>query len=397
MIGELGRKVEENGLSEEAARVCRKELERLKYISSSLAEYQITRDYVEYLADLPWKASDSRRSLAGLDIGRARRILDEHHFGMHRVKERVVDALASMKIRLSREDRGGREPVKSTILCLTGPPGVGKTSLGNSIAAILGRKFASISLGGMKDEAEIRGHRRTYVGARPGRIVQTLARAGSNDPVILLDEIDKISSDSRGDPASALLEVLDPQQNRSFVDNYVDVPFDLSQVFFIATANWLDHVAAALRDRMEVIELSSYTLEEKQSIAERHLIPRQRAYHCLEGCPVQLGSASVRHIISGYTREAGVRELDRQIDTVLRKASIQSLGQDPPRTVRISKKWIRTHLGPQKYHHDPVEPIEDCGIAVGLGWTPWAGRSSTSRRSGSRAAASSCSPDRWAR
>ena len=372
-VGDLSARIERNGLSREAADVCRKELSRLKSISSQLAEYQITRDYISFVVDLPWKSQDSLEDPEQLDLRKAEEILDRHHFGMERVKERVLDSLAALSFRLSQKREDGRNSSLSAVLCLVGPPGVGKTSLGKSIATILNRKFARISLGGMRDESEIRGHRRTYVGARPGRIIQHLARLKTNNPVIILDEIDKISTDSRGDPASALLEVLDPQQNHSFVDNYLDIPFDLSRVFFIATANWMDTIGSALRDRLEVIDLPSYTLEEKRAIAERHLIPRNRTKAGLDRFRIQIGPATTRQLVVDYTREAGVRELDRQIAAIMRKAARKFASRPGDTTIRITRDWMRKHLGPERHFHDSAEIIKECGISIGLGWTPEGG------------------------
>src|SRR3989475_1587299 len=272
------------------------------------AEYGVTRHYLDWILALPWLKETEDK----IDLAEAERILNEQHFGLTKVKDRLLEFLAVIK---------RRKQIKGPILCLVGPPGVGKTSLGRSVADALGRKFARISLGGMRDEAEIRGHRRTYVGALPGRIIQTLRRVESRNPVILLDELDKVGSDFRGDPASALLEVLDPQQNNSFTDHYLDVPFDLSQVLFITTANWLDPIHPALRDRLVVITLPSYTADEKLQIARRHLVPRQLEEHGLHRKQVRFPEPTLRRLITDYTHEAGVRQLEREIGSLARKAA----------------------------------------------------------------------------
>jgi ATP-dependent Lon protease len=272
------------------------------------AEYAVTRLYLDWLVALPWEKETEDK----IDLKEAEKILNEQHFGLDKVKDRLLEFLAVIK---------RRKQIKGPILCLVGPPGVGKTSLGKSVADALGRKFARIALGGMRDEAEIRGHRRTYVGALPGRIIQTLKRAESRNPVILLDELDKVGADFRGDPAAALLEVLDPAQNNTFTDYYIDIPFDLSRVLFITTANWLEPIHPALRDRLEVIELPSYTESEKLQIAKRYLVPRQLQEHGLDKNEVKIPDATIRHVIHDYTREAGVRQLEREIAALTRKAT----------------------------------------------------------------------------
>jgi ATP-dependent Lon protease len=359
-INNLRDRIKSQGLSPEASSVCQKELDRLEHIPSSAAEYTIARSYVEWLVELPWKKSTKDK----LDLEAAAQILDAQHYGLNKVKERLLEFLAVIKL---------KEHLKGPILCLVGPPGVGKTSLGMSVANALGRKFARIALGGMRDEAEIRGHRRTYVGALPGRIIQTLRRLQSNNPVILLDEFDKMSADFRGDPASALLEVLDPQQNSAYTDHYLDVPFDLSRVLFITTANWLDPVHPALRDRLEVIELPSYTQTEKQVIAKQHLIPHQIEEHGLKPHQVIFSDAVVKRLIGGYTREAGVRQLDRELASVTRKAARVFASKKKARPITISNQWLTKNLGPDRYHFETAETITDCGIAVGLAWTPSGG------------------------
>lgn len=354
----LRKQADDQGMEPEAKAVCLRELERLRHTPPSSAEYTVARSYVEWLVELPWKKSTQDK----LDLNEAAKILDSQHHGLNQVKERLLEFLAVLKL---------KQHIKGPILCLVGPPGVGKTSLGKSVADALGRRFARIVLGGMRDEAEIRGHRRTYVGALPGQIMQRLRRLQSNNPVILLDECDKMSAEGRGDPAAALLEVLDPQQNESFTDHYLDVPFNLSRVLFIATANWLDPVHPALRDRLEVIELPSYTPTEKQLIAKRHLIPQQWDENGLRKSQLQLNGAVLERLIRGYTREAGVRQLSRQISRVARKAARRIVdGQSTP--IRIDADWLAEHLGPERYSA-AVETPNECGVACGLAWTPAGG------------------------
>jgi len=353
--------IDNSGMPPDTQSIALKELDRLKTIPTSLPEYTVARHYVEWLASLPW----SKTVKDQLDLQEASRILDAEHFGLKQVKDRLLEHLAVMKL---------QNPVRGPILCLVGPPGVGKTSLGRSIAEALGRPFARISLGGVRDEGEIRGHRRTYVGSMPGRILQTLKRLEVKNPVILLDEIDKLGSDFRGDPASALLEVLDPQQNKHFSDHYLELPFDLSEILFITTANWLDPVHPALRDRLEVIELPSYTTAEKIKIARRHLLPRLLKDHGLKSRQVKLPATSIRTLVELYTREAGVRQLERTIASTLRKTAREQL-ETPNHdgTTNISEDWIKKQLGQPKHPAPDHEIIEDSGIAVGLGWTPTGG------------------------
>src|SRR5215831_16093898 len=301
-------KIEQTPMPVEAKKVAFQELDRLQQIPPAAAEYAVTRHYLDWIVNLPWEKETEDK----IDLKEAEKILNEQHFGLTKVKDRLLEFLAVIK---------RRKQIKGPILCLVGPPGVGKTSLGKSVADALGRKFARISLGGMRDEAEIRGHRRTYVGALPGRIIQTLRRVESRNPVILLDELDKVGADFRGDPAAALLEVLDPAQNNTFTDHYLDLPFDLSRVLFIATANWLDPVHPALRDRLEVIELPSYTESEKLQIARRYLVPRQLQEHGLTAKDVRIPDPALRRVIQDYTREAGVRQLEREIAALTRKAA----------------------------------------------------------------------------
>jgi ATP-dependent Lon protease len=360
-VRDLREQVEQNQLPEEPKKIALKELDRLQQMPPAVAEYTMTRNYLDWLINLPW----SKFTEDKLDLADAAALLDEQHFGLHKVKDRLLEFLAVIKL---------KHQLKGPILCLVGPPGVGKTSLGRSVADALGRKFARISLGGMRDEAEIRGHRRTYVGALPGRIIQSLRRAESSNPVILLDELDKVGSDFRGDPASALLEVLDPGQNSSFNDHYLDVPYDLSRVLFITTANWLDPIHPALRDRLEVIELPSYTATEKLQIAKRHLVPRQLEEHGLKKKLVRFPDATLRRVIQDYTREAGVRQLERQIAALTRKAARKIVaGKDPGEPLSIAPKELVEFLGPASFTSEAAERISQNGIAIGLAWTPVGG------------------------
>jgi len=360
-INALREQIEKIRLPEDANKVALKELERLQQIPPTTPEYTVTRNYLDWIASLPWSKSTEDK----IDLTAAARILDEQHYGLTKVKDRLLEFLAVIKL---------KNKLKGPILCLVGPPGVGKTSLGKSVADALGRKFARIALGGMRDEAEIRGHRRTYVGALPGRIIQSLRRVETNNPVILLDEIDKVGSDFRGDPAAALLEVLDPQQNNTFTDNYLDLPFDLSRVLFITTANWLDPIHAALRDRLEVIELPSYTATEKLQIAKRYLVPRQLEEHGLKSKLVKLPDATLKRLIHDYTREAGVRQLEREIAALTRKAARKIVSrQGLFRPLVIVPEELTDYLGPARFETETAETITEYGVAVGLGWTPVGG------------------------
>jgi ATP-dependent Lon protease len=319
----------------------------------------VARNDLDWILALPWNQTTEDK----FDLAEASRILDEQHYGLEKVKERLLEFLAVLKL---------RQQIKGPILCLVGPPGVGKTSLGKSVADALGRKFARISLGGLHDEAEIRGHRRTYVGAMPGRILQCLKRVESRNPVILLDELDKVGSDFRGDPASALLEVLDPQQNNTFTDNYLDLPFDLSRVLFITTANWLDPVHVALRDRLEVISLPSYTAVEKLQIARRHLVPRLLTEHGLGRDQMRLPDTTIRQLISQYTHEAGVRQLERELAGLMRKGARRIIEKKAARVV-VKPADLVEYLGQPKFQSEMAEKIIDAGIAMGLAWTPAGG------------------------
>lgn len=360
-IQALREQIDKNHLPDEPRKIALKELDRLAQMSPSAPEYTVGRNYVDWLINVPWAKSTEDK----LDLEAAARLLDEQHYGLTKVKERLVEFLAVIKL---------NQRIKGPILCLVGPPGVGKTSLGRSVADALGRKFARISLGGMRDEAEIRGHRRTYVGALPGRILQCLRRVESNNPVLMLDELDKLGSDFRGDPAAALLEVLDPQQNNAFTDHYLDVPFDLSRVLFITTANWLDPVHPALRDRLEVIELPSYTASEKLQIAKRYLVPRQLEEHGLKPKLVKFTDGALKRIIQDYTREAGVRQLEREIASLARKAARRIVSQPGlPQPVTISPRGLVEFLGQPRFLSETAETAIECGIATGLAWTPYGG------------------------
>jgi len=360
-VTQLRDQIETAGLPEEPKKVATKELERLQAIPFTAAEYTVSRNYLDWLVNLPWSKSTEDK----LDLKVAARILDEQHFGLQKVKDRLVEFLAVLKL---------KQQIKGPILCLVGPPGVGKTSLGKSVADALGRKFVRIALGGMRDEAEIRGHRRTYVSALPGRILQSLRRVESNNPVMLLDEIDKVGSDYRGDPAAALLEVLDPAQNHTFTDNYLDLPFDLSRVLFITTANWLDPIHPALRDRLEIIELPSYTAAEKLQIAKRYLLPRQLEEHGLKKKHLRMADNTLRRLIQDYTREAGVRNLDREIGAVVRKVArkiVSAEGIHP--AIAVLPEDLKEYLGPPRFQSELAEKLKEYGIAIGLAWTPVGG------------------------
>jgi ATP-dependent Lon protease len=360
-INSLREQIDANQLPEEAKKIAVKELDRLQQIPPTTPEYTVSRNYLDWIVNLPWSKSTEDK----IDLAAAGRILDEQHYGLSKVKDRLLEFLAVIKL---------KNRLKGPILCLVGPPGVGKTSLGRSVADALGRKFARIALGGMRDEAEIRGHRRTYVGALPGRIIQSLRRVESKNPVILLDEIDKVGSDFRGDPAAALLEVLDPQQNNTFTDNYLDMPFDLSQVLFITTANWLDPIHPALRDRLEVIELPSYTDTEKLQIAKRYLVPRQLEEHGLKSKLVRMPDGTLKRLIHDYTREAGVRQLEREIAALTRKAVRKIVSRHGLlRPLSISPDELTDYLGPARFESEMAETITESGVATGLAWTPVGG------------------------
>mgnify|MGYP000395095607 FL=1 len=358
-LEEYRTKILEGDLPEEARKEAERELDRLARMHPSSAEYTVATTYLDWVTALPWhKGTDDN-----LDIKAARAILDEDHFGLEKAKKRIVEHLAVRKL---------NPETKGPILCFVGPPGTGKTSLGRSVARAMGRAFWRISLGGVRDEAEIRGHRRTYVGAMPGRIIQALRRCDSNNPVFMLDEIDKLGSDFRGDPSSALLEVLDPEQNFTFSDHYLDVPFDLSRVMFITTANVLDTIPPPLLDRMEVLEMVGYTMEEKVKIANRYLIPRQREAHGLKARQIKITAGAVKRIISGYTREAGLRNLERQIASVCRGVAAK-VAQGDAEAVSVSMDDVAEYLGPVKLTSETKARTATPGVAMGLAWTPTGG------------------------
>ncbi len=358
---ELRAKIEAAGMPEDVKKEALKEMSRLQRMSPMAADYSLTRNYIEWLAVLPWAKSSGSK----IDINLAKQILDEDHYELKKVKDRILDYLSVLEL---------KPDMKGPILCFVGPPGVGKTSLGRSIARALGRKFQRISLGGMHDEAELRGHRRTYIGALPGQIIQSIRRAETNDPVIMLDEVDKLGRDFRGDPASALLEILDPAQNNTFRDNYLDVPFDLSKVLFICTANMLDTVPAPLVDRMEIIPLQGYSEEEKVHIASRYLIPRQIKENGITAEQIEFPEAAVRQIIRHYTREAGVRKLEQTIGTVCRKQARRVVEGHAEKLV-VTKETLKEFLGgiQVRVETEVAERVKRPGVAVGLAWTPAGG------------------------
>jgi ATP-dependent Lon protease len=358
-IEDLRERLKKAKMPEEVQKVAEKELSRLSKMSPMASEYTVSRTYMDWLLEMPW----NRKTRDRLNIKEAEKILDEDHYGLEKVKKRIVEYLAVRQL---------KSDMKGPILCFVGPPGVGKTSLGKSIARALGRKFARMSLGGVRDEAEIRGHRRTYVGALPGRIIQTIKKLASNNPLIMLDEIDKLGMDFRGDPSSALLEVLDPEQNFSFTDHYLEVPFDLSKVMFIATANMHDPIPPALRDRMEVIEINGYTEEEKLMIADRYLVPKQLLANGLTKEKVTFTESSLHTIISKYTREAGVRNLEREIASVIRGVA-KEIVEDKIKSSKISSQKVLKYLGPEKFYSEVAERTSQPGVATGLAWTPAGG------------------------
>ncbi len=358
-VNELREAIEASGMTEEARKEAERELDRLANMPAAAAEYTVARTYLDWMINLPWEKSTEDN----LDVKRAARILDEDHYDLERVKERIVEYLAVRNI---------KEDTKGPILCFVGPPGVGKTSLGHSIARALGRTFHRISLGGVRDEAEIRGHRRTYVGALPGRIIQGLRKAGTNNPVFMLDEVDKLGVDFRGDPAAALLEVLDPEQNDSFSDHYLDVAFDLSKVMFITTANILFTIPPALLDRMEVLELPGYTEPEKINIAKQFLVPRQLEEHGLKDADLDIQESALHGIIRNYTREAGVRNLEREIAGVCRKIA-RKVAEGEKGPFEVTGDDLHDMLGPIKFRQDVIGQEDEVGVATGLAWTETGG------------------------
>ena len=358
-LEELREQVEKAGMPEEAKVEAERELSRMEKMPQSSAEYTVSRTYLDWLVNLPWNLSSDDH----LDVDEAERVLDEDHYGLEKPKERILEYLAVRRL---------KNDMRGPILCLAGPPGTGKTSLGRSIARAMGREFVRISLGGARDESEVRGHRRTYVGALPGRIIQGLRRAGTNNPVFMLDEIDKLGADFRGDPSSALLEVLDPEQNNSFVDHYLDVQFDLSNVLFIATANSLHTIPPALLDRMEVLQLSGYTEAEKLKIARQFLAPRQVREHGLTDKRLELADEALLSVIRHYTREAGLRNLEREVGTLCRKVA-RKFAQGRRRKLRVREEDLHGYLGPQRYRYEIAEEESEVGVVTGLAWTPVGG------------------------
>jgi len=362
-LEDLRKKLEQSGMPAEAKKECAREMKRLQKMTPASAEYMVARTYLEWMTSLPWNKS---AGVSEIDIPKGREILDQDHYDLEKVKERILDYLAVKKL---------QPGMKGPILCFVGPPGVGKTSLGKSIARALDRKFVRISLGGMHDEAEIRGHRRTYIGALPGQIIQGLRRAETNDPVFMLDEVDKLGRDFRGDPSAALMEVLDPEQNGSFRDHYLDVPFDLSKVLFIATANWMDPIPEPLRDRMEIIELPGYTEVEKVHIAQKYLVPKQTTEHGLKlGEQVTFTDDGLREIIHSYTREAGVRNLEREIATLVRKQA-RRIAENEIGLLTVTPEVVRKTLGVPKFRseREVEDRVKRPGTSVGLVWTPSGG------------------------
>ncbi|KPK28827.1 MAG: peptidase [Desulfobacterales bacterium SG8_35_2] len=358
-INDLKQRVAETKLGKEPRKAAEKELDRLARIPPSSPEYTVARTYLEWILDLPWEISTTD----SLDVDEAQRILDQDHYGLEKIKKRIIEFLAVRKL---------KHDMHGPILCFVGPPGVGKTSLGQSIARSMGRKFVRISLGGVRDEAEIRGHRRTYIGALPGRIIQSLRKAGSNNPLFMLDEIDKLGMDFRGDPSSALLEVLDPEQNFSFADHYLEIPFDLSRIMFITTANILDTIPGPLRDRMEVVELPGYTEDEKLMIAKEHLIEKQLEAHGLTSDDIELTDDAIRGIIQSYTRESGVRNLEREVAAICRGVAKDIVSGKKGKTV-VDSEGLQKYLGPIRFFPEIMARTWGPGLATGLAWTPVGG------------------------
>ena len=360
-LKELEDKVKAANMPEESEKVAMKELDRLSRIPTQSPEYNVSRTYIDWLVDLPWSDSTEDR----IDLKEAMKILDEDHYGLEKVKERIIEYLAVRNLKQQKDPDG---TVRGPILCFGGPPGVGKTSLGKSIARSMGREFVRLSLGGVRDEAEIRGHRRTYIGALPGRVIQSIKKAGKNNPVFMLDEIDKLGSDFRGDPSSALLEVLDPEQNHSFSDHYLEVDFDLSNVMFIATANYQDAIPPALRDRMEILDFSGYIEDEKIQIAKRHILPKQIEENGLTKDQVTFDAGSLKELIRSYTREAGVRNLEREVANVLRKVARDIVESDIQK-IKVNRKKVNEYLGAPRFHSELAERTTKPGVVTGLAWT----------------------------
>ena len=365
-LDELKEKIDKIKMSEEATGVANKELKRLQKIPTHSPEYTVTRTYLDWLIELPWE----KESKDNEDIKHASKILERGHYGLDKVKERIVEHLAVRNLKRSRSKKG--EVIKSPILCFAGPPGTGKTSIGKDIANAMGREFVRISLGGVRDEAEIRGHRRTYIGALPGRIITSLKKAGTKNPIFVLDEIDKLGTDFRGDPSSALLEVLDPEQNFSFNDHYLEVDFDLSNIMFITTANRVDQIPGPLLDRMEVLDFSGYIHDEKIQIAKKHLLPKMIKEHGLKKKEISFNQESLFVLIDSYTREAGVRNLERQIANVCRKVA-KNISVGTYKSIKINEKVVSNLLGPEIYFSDVAERCTKPGVVIGLAWTAFGG------------------------
>ena len=360
-LKEIEDAIKEAKMPEDAEKVALKELDRLSKIPSQSPEYTVSRTYLDWLTELPWsKTSEDSRIVKD-----AKSILDKDHYGLEKVKERILEYLAVRALKMQKDPEGA---LRGPLLCFAGPPGVGKTSLGRSIARSMGREFVRISLGGVRDEAEIRGHRRTYIGALPGRIIQSLKKAGTNNPVFMLDEIDKLGGDFRGDPSSALLEVLDPEQNCTFADHYLEVDFDLSKVMFISTANYRDPIPPALRDRMEIIEFSGYIEDEKVQIAKQHLIPKQMKENALTKKDVALDETGIKELINSYTREAGVRNLEREIANVFRKVARDKIEKNTKK-IKVNKKKVSDYLGAPRFYSELAERTTKPGVVTGLAWT----------------------------
>ena len=365
-INEVEEKINNAGMPENVENVARKELKRMKRIPTQSPEYTVSRTYLDWLTELPW----DKESTDSEDIESASKILDRDHFGLDKIKERILEHLAVRTLKRLRNRKNDK--IKSPILCFAGPPGTGKTSIGKSIAEAMGRKFVRISLGGVRDEAEIRGHRRTYIGALPGRIIASLKKAETKNPVFMLDEIDKLGMDFRGDPSSALLEVLDPEQNYSFNDHYLEVDFDLSQVFFITTANRVDQIPGPLRDRMETLDFTGYIVQEKVQIAKDHLVPKQIKEHALKSRELKFSDKAMASIIDSYTREAGVRNLERQIANICRKVA-KEISLNIRKSILVKPEHIENYLGPIKYFSEVSESCEKPGVVIGLAWTGFGG------------------------
>ena len=365
-IDEIQVKVDEAKMPKEVKKVAMKEISRLKRIPTHSPEYTVSRTYLDWLTELPW----SKESKEKRDLKFSEKVLDRDHYGLAKIKERILEHLAVRNLKASRSKKN--EKIKSPILCFTGPPGTGKTSIGRSIAEAMGREFVRISLGGVRDEAEIRGHRRTYIGALPGRIITSLKKAGTKNPIFMLDEIDKLGTDFRGDPGSALLEVLDPEQNFSFNDHYLEVDFDLSQVMFITTANRLDRIPGPLRDRMEILDFAGYILDEKIHIAKDHLIPKQIKEHGLKDKEIQFNDDGLKVVVDSFTREAGVRNLEREIANLCRKVA-KDISTGKAKNINLTPEKVFDYFGPEKYTSEVAERLSKPGVAVGLAWTGFGG------------------------